>query len=572
MDEPASHTGALAPFAAALAEWILAEKPGRARLQKMKRRLCRDMHIAGVPSDAAILQKIEEPAREAVRRHLRTNAVRALSGVYVVSVATPPRGCPHGKCTFCPGGPGSPFGDVPQSYTGSEPSIARSRDTGYDAYKTVMHRLAMYVMSGHVPEKIELILQGATFPAYPEEEQRRIVRNCYWALNDFSKICYQDGRFDGPRFHSFFQLSPEAGIHPALAGRLDELRNRGDAIPFETVRDDNEVSAVRCVGLTIETKPDHGFLTHGRKLLELGCTRIELGVQTDREDILKQTHRGHTFADTVRSARELRDLGYKLNFHVMPGLPGSTREDDIRFLHRLFTDTDLRPDMLKIYPCMVMKGTPLYEQWKRGEFAPVSSAEAAERIAAAAAATPEYCRVMRIQRDIPVTNREAGVEHNNLREHVDELLLRKGIRCRCIRCRESGARPSPENMSIRCTEYRAAGGHEFFIQAEAGGRISGFLRMRFPSTVVDPVRGAAPALIREMHIYGESLQIGGQGGIQHSGIGTRLLQKAETVARARGRDRMVIISAVGVRGYFRKRGYESDGPYMSRSIDASVNY
>lgn len=538
----------------------------RRALAKLKKSICKKFGVARIPSDSELYLRFGGGG-DFLRKPVRT-----FSGVAPVAVATAPRGCPHGKCTFCPGGPGSVFGNVPQSYTGHEPSISRSALAGYDSYITVLNRLAQYVMAGHSPEKVELIVQGATFPSYPADYQKEFVRGCYLALNDFSEIFYKNGSFDREGFLQFFELpSP-----PDDAGRLERLleRQRGlkskNKQSFEKVRDANEYSRIRCAGLTIETKPDWGFAEHGRELLKLGCTRVELGVQTTHDDILLATHRGHDTKDTVRSVAELRDLAFKLNFHVMPGLPGATRERDAESFFAYFNNSDYRPDMLKIYPCMVMRGTALYEDWRAGAFLPISTEEAARRIVEFKKIVPAYCRIMRIQRDIPTLMTEAGVGHTNLRQMVEAAAAESGVRCRCIRCREPrGATVDWSNIIIKEEYYEASGGGEYFISAVAADTILGFVRLRLPRRSLTPEISTRAALVREIHVYGFAARDGSATGArvaQHRGLGARLLQKAEAIARASGRDRMVVISAVGVRGWFRRFGYELDGPYMSRSL------
>ncbi|MBI3818314.1 MAG: tRNA uridine(34) 5-carboxymethylaminomethyl modification radical SAM/GNAT enzyme Elp3 [Planctomycetes bacterium] len=541
--------------------------PGGRRFEKLKRRLCKKYGLARVPGDSEFLLNIIPRAGSGPGV---AKPVRTISGVAPVSVATEPRGCPHGKCTFCPGGPGSPFGDVPQSYTGREPSIARSAAAGYDAYITVMNRLAQYVLGGHSPEKVELIVQGGTFPSHPEQYQRDFVRDCYLAMRDFGAEFYKNGALDARRFADFYELPSAPGDAGSFMRILERLRVLKSAAreSLAELRDSNERERIKCVGLTIETKPDWGFAGHGRALLDLGCTRIELGVQTADDEILQKTHRGHTVADTKRSIRELRDLGYKLNFHVMPGLPGSTRESDVACFDAYFNDPEYRPDMLKIYPCLVLRGTPLYEEWKAGRFAPLSAAQAADIIVECKKRVPNYCRIMRIQRDIPTPMTEDGVERNNLRQYVSKLARERGVRCACIRCREPRGVAVPSgSIRISSDSYEASGGMEYFISAVSGEYLLGFARLRFPSAVSPPVSGSSPALLRELHVYGFSTPLGEPGETQHRGVGSLLLQTAESIARASGKDKLTVIAAAGVRGYFRKFNYRLEDPYMTKRLD-----
>jgi elongator complex protein 3 len=560
----------LAPLIEAIV--ALARDPARratARdVGRLKRDYCRKNGIAAVPAHSELLMVATPEDFDAMRSILRVHPVRTNSGVATLAVATKPAPCPHGKCSFCPGGPGSYFGDVPQSYTGLEPSMARSAASHYEPYAVIFGRLAQYVATGHTPTKAEVIVQGGTFPALPKTYQYDFVHDCYKALNDFSRLFFCGGEWDLPAIKQFFEwparIDDPEHWRRLLPRILEEKSNRRR--PFSEEKNANEQARVRCVGLTIETKPDWGLLEHGEVLLDLGCTRVELGVQSPWDDALRVTGRGHDVETTIRSAGVLRDLGFKLNFHIMPGLPGVSRERDAAAFDRYFSDAAFRPDMLKVYPCMVMPGTLLHDQWIRGAFAPLSTAEAAERIVDLKEKIPPWCRLMRVQRDIPSPAVAAGVEHNNLRQEVDRVRAARGVVCRCIRCREpQGASPAG-SVEMSSIEYEASGGMERFLEAGCGDRILGFLRLRFPGRTLRRELDCETAVVREMHVYGTAADFGRAGDVQHGGIGGELLKMAEGAARKGGRRRIAVIAAVGARGYFRKRGYGLEGPYMVKAL------
>ena len=345
---------------------------------------------------------------------------------------------------------------------------------------------------------------------------------------------------------------------------------------MKQIQKENETSFIRCVGLTIETKSDFGKLYHGNLMLELGCTRVELGIQSIYEHVLEATNRGNTVADNIESIRILKDLGFKINCHYMPGLPLTTKEMDLFGLRQLFENPDYRPDMLKIYPCMVMGGTKLYEEWKAGKFTPLTTNEAAEIIAEAKPYVPKWCRIVRIQRDIPTYVTSSGVDRTNLRQYVKKLCIEKNIKCRCIRCREVGFNQFKnknidiKNIEIKITEYDASHGTEFFIAAEDSKNdlLFGYCRLRFPSQFLRQEITKKSALIRELHVYSPAVQIGkkSEDSFQHKGIGKKLMAKAEEILKQNGKDKIIVLSGIGARKYFAKLGYELEGVYMVKRL------
>ncbi|MEK6827758.1 MAG: radical SAM protein, partial [Nanoarchaeota archaeon] len=484
-----------------------------------------------IPKNADIYFAAPDEERENFKELLSLKPVRTISGVAPIALMSEPYPCPHtmkgiGPCTYCPGGPGSVFGDVPQSYTGKEPSTRRAIRNNYDPYLVVFNRLEHYVAMGKVPDKAEVIIQGGTFTFFPKAYQEYFVKYALKAMNDFSKLFFdENGNLDILKFKKFFELprimdeedkrikriqqkliyiknldlndlevrkktedlffednffdlnnvkinngkiyialgkiknNQQNGINVstqnealdiienkiqnpntlAIKNIQNKLKNEDNKnLTLQQVQKENETSFIRCVGLTIETKSDFGKLYHGNLMLELGCTRVEIGIQSIYNDVLEATNRGNTVNDNIDSIRILKDLGFKINAHYMPGLPLTTKEMDLNGLRQLLENSDYKPDMLKIYPCMVMEGTKLYEDWKAGKFTPLTTKEAAEIIAEAKQFVPEYVRIVRIQRDIPTYVTSSGVDRTNLRQYVEKLCIEKNIKCRCIRCREAG--------------------------------------------------------------------------------------------------------------------------------------
>jgi elongator complex protein 3 len=290
-------------------------------------------------------------------------------------------------------------------------------------------------------------------------------------------------------------------------------------------------------------------------------------VQSVYDSALRRIERGHSVKDSIEATQILKDLGFKINYHMMPGLPGVDYKKDLSGLRKLFSDSRFRPDMLKIYPCMVLKGTKLYDAWKKKRYKPLTTKKAVKLIAEFKRYVPEYVRMMRVQRDIPTFMTSAGVDRTNLRQYIERELARKGIKCRCIRCREIGRkREEILGYSINRIYYRASKGMEFFIAAEKGDSLLGFCRLRFPSAHLRKEIVERAALVRELHVYGSAVQIGKKGKVQHKGIGKELLKVAEKIAKQNGFKKMVVISGVGAREYYRKLGYKKEDAYMVKNL------
>ncbi|MFT4326515.1 MAG: tRNA uridine(34) 5-carboxymethylaminomethyl modification radical SAM/GNAT enzyme Elp3, partial [Candidatus Woesearchaeota archaeon] len=378
-------------------------------------------------------------------QHLRSKPTRSLSGVAVVAIMTRPDVCPHGRCVYCPGGLGSPFGDTPQSYTGFEPATRRAIRNNYDSFFQVMNRLEQYVLGGHDPNKVDLIVMGGTFPSYDINYQFEFILGVYMAMNKFSELFYTivDGKpvLNHVAFKEWFELPHDVNdrdTEKRLKDKFKKLKEEALAeLPQKATQDDkleyvklkNETTAIRCIGLTQETKPDCSLLEHCNRMLTHGTTRVELGIQTVYNDILRKTARGHTIKHSILATQILKDLGFKVNYHMMLGLPGVDEDKDLESLREIFKNDDFRPDMIKMYPTLVLPGTPLYERWEKGLYKPIELTAAAKIIGQFMAEIPSYVKVMRIQRDIPSTLVEGGVQKTNLRQYVEDYMKEHNLVC-----------------------------------------------------------------------------------------------------------------------------------------------
>ncbi|MGV8141265.1 MAG: tRNA uridine(34) 5-carboxymethylaminomethyl modification radical SAM/GNAT enzyme Elp3 [Candidatus Woesearchaeota archaeon] len=568
-------------FYSEIIDWIKYNMPDKLRLSKHKKDLCKKYGIKEIPTDINIYLNASPEDAKIIRSYLQTKPMRTGSGVTVIATMTKPINCPHGSCIYCPGGLGSEFGDVPKSYTGKEPSTMRGIRNQYDPYRIIFNRLEQYIVIGQNPDKVDQIIMGGTFTSFPKTYQEEYIYYSFKAYNDFSRLFYKNGELDIEYFKKFFELPGDVSD----INRTERIKHKVMSLKNQNIRNlqeeqqANEYAAIRCIGITIETKPDWATVNEGLELLKLGVTRIELGVQTVYDEILRYVNRGHNIKDTTKAISDMRDLGFKLNFHMMPGLPDEdghkiSKNKDIDNFKILFDNPNFRPDMLKIYPCMVMPGTLLKKSYEEGKFKPLTTEEAAEIIVESYKFIPEYCRIMRIQRDIPTYATISGVDKTNLRQYVDELAKAREIHSKDIRAREIGLQKIEGKPDLKVMEYEANKGKEYFISMElnekrgSGSKILGFVRLRIPSKNLHPSITSTSALIRELHVYGQAVSIGksDEDKTQHKGIGKVLMAKAEELAILQGKDKMIVISGVGVRGYYRKLGYVLEGPYMVKML------
>ena len=511
--------------------------PTKKHLDYVKVKAAGKYSLNKVPSNAEIIQHLKPEESAKLLTILRRKTVRTISGVTVVAVMTKPAPCPQEEpCAYCPGGPSS---GVPQSYTGHEPAALRGAQNEYDPYAQVRARIEQLEAIGHKVDKVELIIMGGTFPSTPTEYQEDFVKQCLDAITE------------------------------TKSNSLDEAKKVA------------ETSRIHNVGITVETRPDWAKELQVNQMLGMGVTRVEVGVQNIYDDIYRRVNRGHHVEDVVEATRIMKDAGLKVVYHLMPGLPGSSFERDLEGFKQIFTAPQFKPDMIKLYPCLVIKGTKVYGWWKRGDYRPYTTEEAAQLIAELKKFIPPWVRIMRVQRDIPAKLIEAGVKLSNLRQIALEKLGAEGMRCRCIRCREVGHRwlrdkvkPDPDKIEIQTIREEASGGQELFISAEdpVNDVLLGFVRLRVPSEKATRPEIAAEktAIVRELRVYGPLVPVGKHlaGAWQHKGYGVILLSEAERAAiEDYNRNKMVVTSALGTKQYYEQFGYSYDGPYVSKRLN-----
>lgn len=450
--------------------------------------------------------------------------IRSKSGITPLTVVLPPKKCAHGTCIYCPGGD-----FVPQSYTDKSPAIMRAMALKYDVKEQVKSRLNNLIGMGHPVEKIELIIIGGTFLEYDLKFQYEYVKDVYDVLNE----------------------KPSKDLNEA--------------------KKINETAEHRIVALCIENRPDNCSCEEIKRMLEFGCTRVEIGVQMLDDYLYEKTNRGHTIQDVVDATRRLKDAGFKIGYHIMPGLPYSTIENDKEKFKLVFEDSRFRPDQLKIYPCQIVKSSPLAKIHKEINYVPYTNEEIQEMIKWMMREIPEYCRVMRMMREIPKEKMEqSDVASTSMRGDItSELLAEGGIKE--IRLREIGHQKGEINLDVKLKtiEYVASEGKEFFLEmVNEDNVLFGLLRLRFLSdggVFIEELKGCT--IVRELHVYGQALKLGAEAEqAQHRGMGKELMAKAEEISRKNGYKKIAVISGVGVRDYYRKLGYSLVGDYMVKEL------
>lgn len=503
--------------------------PSKTQAKNEIRRICAKYALARIPKNHQILAKASGDDFAKLQTILLHKPVKTASGVAVIALMPKPYACPHGRCTYCPGGIES---NTPNSYTGTEPAAISAMSSDYDPRMQIRAKLEQLVAYGHSPAKLELVIVGGTFLFMPKEYQVDFIKSCYDALNGYDSET----------------------LHDAKAA--------------------NERAQIRNVGFTIETKPDYCKAAHVDDMLGYGITRVEIGVQSLQERVYDIVNRGHDLGDVIESFQVSKDAGYKIVAHMMPGLPTATPQQDIRDFERLFTDPLFRPDMLKIYPSLVLEGTPMYEDYKSGRYAPYSDEDMIRVLTKVKMMVPPWVRIMRVQREIPAGQILAGPKSGNLRQLVRKNLQKEGASCRCIRCREAGASGLSQGKDIRMNriDYESSGGREVFLSFDdSDDRIYGFLRLRVPSADTHRKEITPKStIVRELHVYGKSLGLGQRDsmGIQHLGLGKRLMGEAERISGEEfDADKILVISAVGTREYYEKIKYAPQGPYMTKRLD-----
>ena len=459
----------------------------------------------------------------ALLARIRLKPMRTQSGVTVVTVLTKPYPCP-GKCIFCPDD-----ARMPKSYLPDEPGAMRALHHGYDPFEQVSARIEALQAVGHPTDKIELLVLGGCWNAYPRDYQEWFIKRLFDAMNEVEK---------------------------------DSL---------EAAQVYNETAEHRNVGLVVETRPDQITTDELAWMRTLGVTKVQMGAQSFDDHILQLNQRGHTAADTLHAANLLRAAGFKIVLHWMPNLLGATPESDRQDFTTMWHG--FCPDEIKIYPTQLLANAELYQYWQRGEYIPYTTQQLIDLIADIKPGIPRYCRVNRVVRDIPGDNIVAGNKRTSLRMDIHRELKRRGTSCRCIRCREvRGRKVEGGQLAFHDLVYSAGAAEEHFLSYDTpGDRLAGFLRLSLPGsaspdTGMDELAGAA--IIREVHIYGQSLEVGGskKGAAQHIGLGTGLLEEAERIAAQNGYHRLSVISAVGTRRYYAERGFTLGERYMHKEI------
>lgn len=528
-----------------------------------------------------IAEGLMEKSKDLMNK-LRMKPMRTMSGVATVTTLTKPFPCP-GKCIFCPN-------DVrmPKSYLADEPGAQRAERNNFDPYLQTYNRLLALKNIGHNTGKVELIILGGTWSYYPEEYQIWFVKECFRAMNDFG---IQDNREEVETKNIFEEADKtprktDSGRIRSYNEIIDEVeKNEGKDLLTESQlstweelyseQKNNETALSRCVGLVIETRPDWITESEVIKIRKLGATKVQIGIQSLQDGVMLANMRGHGVKETVEAIRLLRLGGFKIHAHWMPNLYGSTVENDIEDYSRLWEE-EIRPDELKIYPTSIIANTELFELYKRGKYKPYTYDELLEVLTKTMPTTPRYCRLTRIVRDIPSNDIMAGNKLTNFRQIAEKEIEAIGGRCQCIRCREiRNQAVNWKDLTQEVIEYKSSVGKEYFISYKtiADDKICGFLRLAIPDHEVSNGNFIAElqnkSIIREVHVYGQVVGIGSKsnGRSQHLGLGTMLMEKAKEISKEHGYDNISVISAIGTREYYRKKGFTEEGLYMSQKID-----
>ncbi|XP_006864409.1 PREDICTED: elongator complex protein 3 isoform X1 [Chrysochloris asiatica] len=509
-------------------------------LNKVKTKTAAKYGLSAQPRLVDIIAAVPPQYRKVLVPKLKAKPIRTASGIAVVAVMCKPHRCPHisftgNICVYCPGGPDSDFEYSTQSYTGYEPTSMRAIRARYDPFLQTRHRIEQLKQLGHSVDKVEFIVMGGTFMALPEEYRDYFIRN----------------------------------LHDALSGHTSN--NIYEAVKY------SERSHTKCIGITIETRPDYCMKRHLSDMLTYGCTRLEIGVQSVYEDVARDTNRGHTVKAVCESFNLAKDSGFKVVAHMMPDLPNVGLERDIEQFTEFFENPAFRPDGLKLYPTLVIRGTGLYELWKSGRYKSYSPSDLIELVARILALVPPWTRVYRVQRDIPMPLVSSGVEHGNLRELAFARMKDLGIQCRDVRTREVGIQEihhkvRPYQVELVRRDYAANGGWETFLSYEDPDQdiLIGLLRLRKCSEETFRFElGGGVSIVRELHVYGSVVPVNSRDPtkFQHQGFGMLLMEEAERIAREEhGSGKIAVISGVGTRNYYRKIGYRLQGPYMVKML------
>ncbi|PGH15772.1 elongator complex protein 3 [Helicocarpus griseus UAMH5409] len=512
-------------------------------LNKLRGQISKKHYLNTQPPLTAIISAVPEHYKKYILPKLIAKPIRTSSGIAVVAVMCKPHRCPHiaytgNICVYCPGGPDSDFEYSTQSYTGYEPTSMRAIRARYDPFEQARGRVDQIRSLGHSVDKVEYIIMGGTFMSLPEDYRDEFISQLHNALSGYQ------------------------------TSNVDEAVQAG------------EMSNIKCVGITIETRPDYCLDTHLSSMLRYGCTRLEIGVQSLYEDVARDTNRGHTVKAVAETFKLSKDAGFKVVSHMMPDLPNVGMERDLDQFREYFENPDFRTDGLKIYPTLVIRGTGLYELWRTGRYKNYTPNALIDIVARILALVPPWTRIYRVQRDIPMPLVTSGVENGNLRELALSRMKDFGTTCRDVRTREVGINEvknkiRPSQVELVRRDYTANGGWETFLAYEDPKQdiLIGLLRLRKCSkthTFRPELTGQQTSLVRELHVYGSAVPLHGRDAakFQHRGFGTLLMEEAERIAREEhGSRKISVISGVGVRSYYARLGYWLDGPYMSKMLE-----
>ena len=540
--------------------------------------------LSRIPKSVDIMKLL--PEDNYYKKLLRLKPTKTSSGIAVITVMPMPFECPHGKCIYCPGGMED---NTPLSYVGTEPVTKIAQEVNFDPFRQVWSKVIQLIERGHNADKAELVIVGGTFPFYPIIYQKDFVKKCYDAFNLF------DIQLFNKNVYNLKTARNELFLEFKLSENLEEAKKN------------NEKAKLRCVGLTIETKPDYCKKEHVDTMLEFGTTRIEIGVQSLSNEVYKAVNRGHDLQDVYEAFYLAKNCGYKIVAHMMPGLPKSTIKQDICDFKKLFKDERLKPDMLKIYPTLVIKNTGLHKLFQEKKYDSYSTEDLVKILVEIKKTIPPWVRIMRIQREIESNDVVSGPKVGNLRQLVSFELEKQGIKCKCIRCREIGLKNiqtefSKDDLILCRSEYLSSGGKEMFLSFETKDNsiIFGFLRLRLmPNPQRKELTGVeendgleegkiSSGIVRELHVYGTLARIGEKTTednsleknndnndlrnrrgytYQHKGLGQKLLHEAEKICKQEyNLKKLSVISAIGTREYYKKFGYIINGPYVTKLL------
>lgn len=487
-------------------------------------------------------------------RLLRVRDIRTLSGIASIGVHTKPLPCP-GKCIYCPTESG-----MPKSYLSTQPAVMRSIAQMFDPYRMVKARLRAYYENGHPTDKCELIVMGGTWSFHSKLYQIWYLKRCMDAFNDGIKS-NRRSKSDIKEIQPTNNYISDQKVYNLLIKKLKNAQKI------------NETAVNRVVGITLETRPDFVSTKEVKMMRELGATRVEMGVQSIHDHILDINKRGHKIKATIRATKLYKDAGFKITYHLMPGLYKATVKDDLEMFQQIFTNPDFQPDQIKIYPTIVSEFSELYDLWKSGKYVPYSDDVLKSLLKKIKLLCPPYVRIARLFRDIPKQSISGGMQITNIRQIIQNELKKEGKSCKCIRCREAGGiKVSQKDVRLVKRQYKASGGTELFLSYESKdlSTIFAFCRLRFPKNRnKDHYIGALKnsALIRELHTYGEMIPLStNKGKTQHIGFGKRLMHEAEKISKKKGYKKIAVISGIGVRSYYQKMGYNLEDEYMVKEI------